>query len=84
MSETYSPRRIRRSVFAVIVGIVANIILSSAPMRSFTLPMSTRLGELCVGYEGTFFSPLCIAPSTASSAAISRRVSLPFAPCCMP
>ena len=28
MSETHSPRRIGRSIFAVIVGIVANIILS--------------------------------------------------------
>src|SRR5580700_8010345 len=56
MSETYSPRRIGRSVFAVIVGIVANIILSLGTDEVFHLAhVYPPWGASMVGYESTLF-----------------------------
>jgi hypothetical protein len=56
MSETHSPRRIGRSIFAVIVGIVANIILSLGTDEVFHLAhVYPPWGASMVGYEGTLF-----------------------------
>ncbi len=54
MSETHSPRRVGRSIFAVIVGIVANIILSLGTDELFHLAhVYPPWGASMVGYEGT-------------------------------
>lgn len=56
MSETHSPRRIGRSIFAVIVGIVANIILSLGTDEVFHLAhVYPPWGASMVGYEDTLF-----------------------------
>jgi hypothetical protein len=54
MSETHSPPRIGRSIFAVIVGIVATIILSLGTDELFHLAhVYPPWGASMVGYEGT-------------------------------
>jgi hypothetical protein len=56
MSETHSPRRIGRSIFAVVVGIVANIILSLGTDELFHLAhVYPPWGASMVGYESTLF-----------------------------
>jgi hypothetical protein len=53
MSETHSPRRIGRSIFAVIVGIVANIILSlSTDVLLHAIHVFPPWGASLVGYDG--------------------------------